>query len=304
MITDADIEALSVSSVTPQQAADNLVSAALTAGGADNVTVVVVDILNDGVADAGRRRAIRHFAVVLAAIVATFVVVGGCFYAFIRSEWYLGVNGDTVGIYQGVTGSFMQKNPADRFQTADELYRVLRDYLAGRIQAVNNATAMLPVQSTNVIEDARRSPNSTSTMVSCSNHSNGTRDWCLDGVRLRSHPKAGSKGASSKGLVKNVCLGDKLAPPGHMNLKVAVGRGGRLKLLAVFVLLVVDRVIKAKGIDGHKRKHGHADPCLRQASWQVRLPDRGQRWPRMQPGCLSWSFRTHRFLSRIRHKLR
>ncbi len=38
----------------------------------------------------------------------------------------------------------MQKSPADRFQTADELHRTLRDYLAGRVQAVNNATAMLP----------------------------------------------------------------------------------------------------------------------------------------------------------------
>ena len=46
----------------------------------------------------------------------------------------------------------MQKNPADRFQTADELYRTLRDYLAGRVQAVNSATAMLPVQPTNKLE--------------------------------------------------------------------------------------------------------------------------------------------------------
>ncbi len=46
----------------------------------------------------------------------------------------------------------MQKNPADRFQTADELYRTLRDYLAGRMQAVNSATAMLPAQPTNKLE--------------------------------------------------------------------------------------------------------------------------------------------------------
>ena len=46
----------------------------------------------------------------------------------------------------------MQKNPAARFQTADELYHVLRDYLAGRMQAVNNATAMLTAQTTNKIE--------------------------------------------------------------------------------------------------------------------------------------------------------
>ena len=46
----------------------------------------------------------------------------------------------------------MQKNPADRFQTADELYRTLRDYLAGRMQSVNAATSMLPVQPTNKLE--------------------------------------------------------------------------------------------------------------------------------------------------------
>ena len=37
----------------------------------------------------------------------------------------------------------MQKNPADRFQTADELYHALRDYLAGRLQAVTSATSMI-----------------------------------------------------------------------------------------------------------------------------------------------------------------
>jgi beta-lactam-binding protein with PASTA domain len=47
----------------------------------------------------------------------------------------------------------MQKNPADRFQTADELVRVLHDYLAGRLQAVNNATALLPVTPTTKLGD-------------------------------------------------------------------------------------------------------------------------------------------------------
>ena len=42
----------------------------------------------------------------------------------------------------------MQKDPSDRFQSADELYHVLRDYLAGHVAAVNNATAMLPVAAT------------------------------------------------------------------------------------------------------------------------------------------------------------
>lgn len=145
MITDADIEALSVSSVTPQQAADNLVSAALTAGGADNVTVIVVDILNDGVADTVRQHAIKRFAVVIGLIVATFVVVGACFYAFIRSEWYLGVNGDTVGIYQGVTGSFMGIELSELVETTSvevsDLPGSVQEQLVGGIRVNSESQA-------------------------------------------------------------------------------------------------------------------------------------------------------------------
>lgn len=43
----------------------------------------------------------------------------------------------------------MQKLPEDRFQTADELYRVLRDYLAGRIQEVTQSTAIMQSAATN-----------------------------------------------------------------------------------------------------------------------------------------------------------
>ena len=57
----------------------------------------------------------------------------------------------------------MQKDPKDRFQTADELYHTLHDYLAGRMQAVNNATAMLPVAAATTPLSARGS-NSTQSM--------------------------------------------------------------------------------------------------------------------------------------------
>ena len=43
---------------------------------------------------------------------------------------------------EGIILRCMQKNPQDRFQTADELARVLRDYLAGRMAAVSSATAI------------------------------------------------------------------------------------------------------------------------------------------------------------------
>ncbi len=45
----------------------------------------------------------------------------------------------------------MQKDPAARFQSADELYHVLRDYMAGRLQAVNAVTSVMPVNTTTPI---------------------------------------------------------------------------------------------------------------------------------------------------------
>ncbi len=48
MVPDAEIEAIATQSPTAQLCVDNLVDAALAAGGADNVTVVVVDVVDDG----------------------------------------------------------------------------------------------------------------------------------------------------------------------------------------------------------------------------------------------------------------
>lgn len=107
MIPDSEIEALAVSSATPQQAADNLVAAALTAGGSDNVTVVVVDVLDDGVAEAQRRRLLRRALSVTGVIVAVLAVVVASALVFVRSEWYLGVNGTTVGLYRGLNGEVL-----------------------------------------------------------------------------------------------------------------------------------------------------------------------------------------------------
>ena len=44
---------------------------------------------------------------------------------------------------EGIILKCMQKRPEDRFQTADELYRVLRDYLAGRMQSVIESTSVV-----------------------------------------------------------------------------------------------------------------------------------------------------------------
>ena len=45
----------------------------------------------------------------------------------------------------------MQKDPKNRFQTAEEVFKVLRDYLAGKMTEVNNATTQMPVMATNAV---------------------------------------------------------------------------------------------------------------------------------------------------------
>ena len=107
MIADSEIEALAVSSATPQQAADNLVAAALTAGGLDNVTVVVVDVVDDGTAEKSRRRLAKRAIGVTATLVGVLLATILVCLAFVRGEWYLSVNGDTVGIYQGINASVL-----------------------------------------------------------------------------------------------------------------------------------------------------------------------------------------------------
>lgn len=104
MVEDREIEALAVSSATPQAAADKLVSAALTAGGSDNVTVIVVDVLDDGQAAKRRRALVRSVSRVVLVAVCLVAAVAVAFAAFTSSSYYLGDNDGTVAIYRGVNG--------------------------------------------------------------------------------------------------------------------------------------------------------------------------------------------------------
>ena len=107
MVEDSQIEAIAVSSATPQAAVDNLVAAALQEGGHDNVTVVVVDVSDDGVIDMHRKHYLRRFTLVTAFVVGIIAALFVIAMLFVRNSWYVGVNGDTVAIYHGVNASIL-----------------------------------------------------------------------------------------------------------------------------------------------------------------------------------------------------
>lgn len=107
MVEDSQIEAIAVSSATPQAAVDNLVATALREGGYDNITVVVVDVTDDGVIEQHRRMYIRRFALVGAVIIGLLASLFVAASLFVKKSWYVGVNGDAVAIYHGVNASLM-----------------------------------------------------------------------------------------------------------------------------------------------------------------------------------------------------
>ena len=107
MIEDSQIEALAVSSAHPQNCADNLVAAALQAGGYDNVSVVVIDIKDDGVLEQGKKLHRKRFAIFGALAGITLVILFLAGILLVNSSWYLASSNGKVCIYQGINAKFL-----------------------------------------------------------------------------------------------------------------------------------------------------------------------------------------------------
>ena len=104
MIPDSDIENIATQSSTAQICVDNLVDAALAAGGHDNVTVVVVDLVDDGVVREAKR--VRRRNVTIAAVLAlVFVLAAGIWaYTGVTGSYYLGTYHGNVAVWRGLPG--------------------------------------------------------------------------------------------------------------------------------------------------------------------------------------------------------
>ncbi len=107
MIPDAEIESIATQSPTAQICTDNLVDAALAAGGADNVTVVVVDVVDDGrIRDMTRRRR-RNILIAVIGFLTLLALAFGIGAFVIANSIFLGENNGHVAIYRGIPDTFM-----------------------------------------------------------------------------------------------------------------------------------------------------------------------------------------------------
>ena len=109
MISNNAIESIMRRQSDAQHCADELVTAALENGGADNVTVVVADVLGfSEVREKKRAHKSRVFYIGLAiALVAVIFAAGFGGYAFISNSAYLIEENGKVSVYRGTPDDFM-----------------------------------------------------------------------------------------------------------------------------------------------------------------------------------------------------
>lgn len=106
MLGEDQIEEILAAESDPEAASMRLVSEAVTAGGSDNVTVIVVDFPGDAQLAPGRGFGGRRRLAILAAIAAVAALAFGLGRAALLSAWYVGAEGGRVTIFRGVPGSF------------------------------------------------------------------------------------------------------------------------------------------------------------------------------------------------------
>lgn len=104
MVPDSDIENIATQSSTAQICVDNLVDAALAAGGHDNVTVIVVDLVDDGRVRAAKKRHRRNAIIGIVAAVVLAAVAAIWAYTSVTGSVYLGAHKGCVAIYRGLPG--------------------------------------------------------------------------------------------------------------------------------------------------------------------------------------------------------
>lgn len=109
MLEDGEIAPILTAEPDPQRCASELVSAALAAGGYDNVTVIVADVTGQREVRQKKARRRSRLSVALTLIVLAFVLAAAVFgfRAYVNTVAYLGIEDGNVAVYQGIPGEIM-----------------------------------------------------------------------------------------------------------------------------------------------------------------------------------------------------
>lgn len=108
MVEDGDIQAMLARIRDPQRCAAALVKEAIANGGADNITVIVVDIAGVDEKARKRERIVNRVWMIAMLITLAAILVGGGFaaYNWMKNSAYLIEKDGMVAIYQGIPDDF------------------------------------------------------------------------------------------------------------------------------------------------------------------------------------------------------
>ncbi len=136
MLRDDEISDIMNKADDPQRCASRLVSAAIAAGGLDNVTVIVVNIT--GNAPTERRRLARKSkitaAIVICALIAIIACASAAFATWTKQSAFLIAQDGKVALYRGVPGEFLGMQFSELDHVTDIEVDNLQPGLANRLK--------------------------------------------------------------------------------------------------------------------------------------------------------------------------
>ncbi len=137
MLRDEDIEHALCRVQDPQRCATQLVNEAISAGGHDNVTVIVADVT--GYAEVRRKKMARKTKVSIAIVLVLFAaIVAAAVWGtstYLNTTAYLATDNGKVAIYRGVPGTVLGMSFSSLERTTDVAVDDLQPGVANRLEA-------------------------------------------------------------------------------------------------------------------------------------------------------------------------
>ncbi|MGN0302568.1 MAG: Stp1/IreP family PP2C-type Ser/Thr phosphatase [Anaerotardibacter sp.] len=169
MLEDREIRYILSSVSNPQKCCEELVEAALRAGGHDNVTVVVVDV--QGFTQVKRKKQQRksRMSVVFVALLVVLILAASAFgaYAYVNNSAYLIAENGKVSVYRGIQDSFLGISLSSLDRTTDVEVDKLPAGVAQRItkgmavDGIEAANSLIEEYELTIAEESQKAKDST-----------------------------------------------------------------------------------------------------------------------------------------------